>query len=348
MKGIAIIAIVLHNLIHLIHPITENEFSFNLKNTDAFLSHLLQLHENLVIDIFSFLGWYGICIFLFLSGYGLTIKYENNKKNDKIRFWAFFKGHTTKLFLLMIGPFIIYLILYNSFDGIIISAKEAIAIFAQIFMISNLYCSLVHPGVFWFFGLMLQLYIIYHLFIYKKSSKNILFLIVLQFLIISISFFYLDNILIKNKYLDFILSSCNLLHNAIGWLLPFSFGIIYARHNLNILSNSNLKNILLFISSSILLIISNLNIFSWQLSPIFAILAAIYLNTLIKPIKFINKFFIYIGSISSFIFATHPLIRYIYLQITYSSDFLPILLYLIICIIIGICYKLIHNKLFHK
>lgn len=346
-KGVAIISIILHNLIHLVCPIQENEFQFNIKNSEMFLSHLFELHSDLWKDIFSFLGWYGVCIFLFLSGYGLVKKYENSTNYNDISFGSFFTSHAKKLFLLMLLPYIIYLLSHYIFGQAEIKISP-IAILSQIFMISNFYSAFIHPGVYWFFGLMLQLYIIFYLFILKKSKKNILILIILQLSVVSFFYYILDqsSFFSQNPSLDYAFSTYNLLHNFIGWLLPFSFGIIYARQNLSITFNSNLKNLLLFIIFSTLLILSNLNFLSWLISTIFAIFAAIYFNALIKPIKFINNFFIYVGGISAFIFATHPLIRSIYFRMTSTIDIFPVILYFITCIIVAICYKMIHTKIF--
>lgn len=344
MKGVAIIFIILHNLIHLIVPIKENEYSFRIEHSEMFISNLLNFQDGLWKEVFSFLGWYGIFIYLFISGYGLVKKYENEKYR-KISFWPFVLNHAKKLFLLMIIPYITYLLLLYVFSGQLMGLD---AIFAQTLMISNLYSFYIHPGVYWYFGLMLQLYVIYYLFIFRKRQLNIGLLIILQFVVIIFTYCVLDksSVLDECLSLKYALSSYNLLHNSIGWFLPFTFGVVYARRNLNIVFKNRLTNGILFIISSALLIFSNLNFFTWLISPIFAIISAIYLNELIKTFKFTTKIFIYIGGLSAFIFATHPLIRYIYLQITSSLDVLYVVLYAMVCIIVAFCYKKLHNLLF--
>lgn len=224
------------------------------------------------------------------------------------------------------------------------------SILTQTFMISNLYSFYIHPGVYWYFGLMLQLYGVYYLLIFNKSQKYIFGLILLQFIVISFCYYFLDKCSILNQYLSlkYLLSSYNLLHNFIGWILPFALGIIYARCNLNITFNSNLKNFVFFIGLLILLVVSNLNFLTWLISPIFAIFSALYLNELIKSFRIANKMFIYFGVISAFMFATHPLVRYIYLKITTSLNVLYVTLYVIICIIIAIIYKILHNRMSKK
>ena len=340
MKGVAIIFIILHNLIHLICPIKENEFNFNVEHSNSFISHLLSAHNDLWIDVFSFLGWYGVPVFLFISGYGLVQKYEHNKTHKDLGFMQFTKKHFLKLFFLMIIPYAIYLMLHWNDINII-------AAVAQSLMISNLYSAFVHPGIYWYFGLMLQLYIVYYLFIFNKPLKNIVILIALQFVIIAFCYYVLDNSKITHAYpsIEYAISSYNLLHNCIGWFLPFCMGVIYARYNFNMVFKHQLLNLLFFAGSSFLLILSNLNFISWLISPILAISAAISLNALIKPLKNTTKIFVYIGGISAFLFATHPLVRTMYFNVTTSLSISSVLLYALICILVATCYKVVHGKL---
>ena len=74
-KAIAILLIMSHNFFHLLPPAPgENEMTFS---RDNFLRVFIQIYEN-PLDAFhplvSFFGHYGVFLFLFLSGYGLTIK----------------------------------------------------------------------------------------------------------------------------------------------------------------------------------------------------------------------------------------------------------------------------------
>ena len=66
MRGIAILCIMLHNFLHLMLPTVENEFSYCDLRTDTFLNSLTSQPEWAWADILSFLGWYGVTIFIFL------------------------------------------------------------------------------------------------------------------------------------------------------------------------------------------------------------------------------------------------------------------------------------------
>ncbi|WP_302546968.1 acyltransferase family protein [Coprobacter fastidiosus] len=93
-KGMAILLIVLHNFYHVLPqaPI-ENEFSFNIENTNYYFKTVIDSFSTISItslftDFFSFFGHYGVALFIFLSGYGLTIKYSSKEfpNAEKIHF----------------------------------------------------------------------------------------------------------------------------------------------------------------------------------------------------------------------------------------------------------------------
>ncbi len=78
LRGIAITLIVGHNLFHWFpHPVVKEwEFQINSTNipfsADNFSTVILAFE-----NVFSFWGWYGVVIFVFLSGYGLAMKYKS-------------------------------------------------------------------------------------------------------------------------------------------------------------------------------------------------------------------------------------------------------------------------------
>ncbi len=79
MKGLAIICIVLHNYCHLLPSAAkENEFHFSEENNLYFYTHIIS--SDFIIQFFSYWGHLGVPIFIFLTGYGLTKKYDNTNK----------------------------------------------------------------------------------------------------------------------------------------------------------------------------------------------------------------------------------------------------------------------------
>lgn len=75
LKAIGILAIALHNLFHqLPSAVIENEFGFDPRHFEQFLATVVQPHRT-IQAVFSFLGHFGVQLFIFLSAYGLALKY---------------------------------------------------------------------------------------------------------------------------------------------------------------------------------------------------------------------------------------------------------------------------------
>ena len=84
MRGVAIIGIFLHNYCHWLGmAVKENEYTFTAGNCRRLLEVMTQRDWNLPVHLLSFFGHYGVPVFLFLSAYGLVMKYENGG-NDTI------------------------------------------------------------------------------------------------------------------------------------------------------------------------------------------------------------------------------------------------------------------------
>jgi peptidoglycan/LPS O-acetylase OafA/YrhL len=157
MRGVAILFIVLHNLIHHIVPVKENEFAYTGSFFQEFMDSLWN-GDSFLMNVFSFLGWYGVVIFLFLSGYGLVKKYEGNVQ--EVSFWVFTKHMYLKLFTLMLIPYLLYILIeYVVHKGSVTYE----AFIYHISFLSNLWPQEISPGVYWYLGLIMQLYICYYL-----------------------------------------------------------------------------------------------------------------------------------------------------------------------------------------
>lgn len=93
LKGLAISAIVLHNFFHAVSPARENEFEFHPGGFSVFL-HTVS-HPSLALQaIFSFFGYLGVPIFIFLSAYGLS----KSHWDDPASWTRFMAGRIRKLF----------------------------------------------------------------------------------------------------------------------------------------------------------------------------------------------------------------------------------------------------------
>ncbi|KAA6465176.1 acyltransferase [Acidobacteria bacterium AB60] len=93
LKGVAISLIVLHNFFHAVSPAEGNEFAFHPGDFAVFLDAVR--HPSLAIQaMFSFFGYLGVPIFIFLSAYGLA----KSHWEDEASWTAFLLGRIRKLF----------------------------------------------------------------------------------------------------------------------------------------------------------------------------------------------------------------------------------------------------------
>ena len=175
LRGIAIMGIFLHNFCHLLKGSNEeNEFRFIAERADNMWTYWTGGNIDVFapIQLFSFFGHYGVPIFLFLSGYGLVMKYERNGDSSRVGMWHFLGSHWLKLFKLMILGFVLTVITYLACG---LSWHGWLDYFAQATMLSNIVPSLCHshtPSPYWFFGVMVEVYVIYRLIIYPFSNKQ--------------------------------------------------------------------------------------------------------------------------------------------------------------------------------
>lgn len=124
MRGIAMLLICLHNLFHQNSLFKECEFAF-------YPERVKQLHNipltpwHLVEALFSFWGWYGVPIFIFLSGYGLVCKHELSAKN--LTPGAYISHNYLKLIVLLIPGYLFYYFGWISIPAIFLFVSFGIA-----------------------------------------------------------------------------------------------------------------------------------------------------------------------------------------------------------------------------
>lgn len=334
MKGVAIFFIVFHNLLHITSRLGENEFTYNPELTHIFLDNLFSFSSNLGDYTFSFLGWYGVATFLFLSGYGLVKKYEQGTFNNPPSFISFIGQHFIKLFTLLLLPYLLFIALnYVSGEHI-----PATTISIHLLFLSNFWPMQISPGVYWFFGLILQFYLCYYVFFYKKPTRNIIILNVISLGIL------LTLLLLPPTQGMPIMNWVR--HQFIGWVLPFTLGILYARYPITLVSKKTWVNLLVFIIGVVALIASETVAYVWLFNNVISLLLALTLNELLKKISLVNQAFVYLGKISAFLFVIHPVVRYVYFGLKLNNYMYEVVAYGIVSLILAIVYKWIYDKLF--
>lgn len=353
LRGLAIIGIFLHNYCHWLGPIVkENEYQYFQKNVDALNVALSHPDQNLVMHLLSFFGHYGVPIFLFLSAYGLVVKYErkpdvtvtSHSSTSVIKFkllliWDFIRYHYLKLFKMMIVGFVAFTMVDAITPGRF--HYQFMDVIAQLFMYNNILPNpdkIIWPGPYWFFGLMLQLYIVYRLLLYRRHWGYTVALIILC---------------------EIIQLSCNpegealnrWRYNFIGGMLPFGAGLLTARHGEPF--TYQLSAIIILPSIFMVYYFSD-GFFNWTFVPLAVVFTSICFVKLLQPLSrnilssllsSIFKFLQWMGSISAALFVCHPITRKIFIPISRKGDFYTgFLLY----IIASICLAWLFNELMKR
>lgn len=220
LKGCGILLIVLHNFFHNLTPVMgENEFSFSLQISSKFYQALASNPHSALRTLFTFLGHYGVQVFVFLSAYGLTLKYISPPTS----FREYIFGRFKKIYI----SFLICLALYI-FLGIIKSqflTNEKVlfwdSIAWKVLLISNFIPgqAMMPVGPWWFLPFIFQVYIAYPFILKGFREKGNKFLILVSAIAILFSWF-------SNPYLVKI--NLNINHTVIGHLPVICFGIFAA------------------------------------------------------------------------------------------------------------------------
>lgn len=302
-RAYAILSIFLHNYIHwLPNTPQENEFEFDVNRHWSFINSIIS-GSDIFINLFSYLGHLGVPVFVFLSGYGLAQKYD---KQATIGIKSFIAKHFTKLFKpLLVGMFIYIIVMYIK-EG---EWPTFHTLALQCLMLQNLIVPFERfgsPEPYWYFGMTMQLYVIYIVFVYKHSLRWITAFTLLS-IILSVILGGID------KYLPLFVW---LKYNSIGWLLPFFMGLILSKYPQTQFTRIKKKFMALIILLCFsLLILFDCNFYTWLFIPAIAVILAIY-STLILPVA-VKRVAAIIGDISLYIFVIHPIIRELTIDIGY-------------------------------
>ena len=342
MRGIAILAIMLHNYCHFNGKIVqENEYQFISFNNDRLWQVLSNPSELLPVHLLSFFGHYGVPIFLFLSGFGLVKKYEVSTTSQSIR--HFVRYHYLKLLRMLIVGFSIFVCVDMVTPGRFAFHWENVI--AQLLMYINVLPEpekIIWPGIYWFFGLMMELYIVYRLLLYRRSSWIVAGLIAVCWML---QVFCEPDGETLNR----------LRYNFIGGMLPFGLGIIAARIPRLGTFDSHAGNIwvpgweyfawfLLLLLAIGLTFAMGFNFYSWLWIPVVIIMGTIALVKLMP--ERVLKLFVWFGGISAAMFVAHPIVRKLFITVAWKQDIYDgLMLYVVVTIALSWAVKQIIERI---
>lgn len=337
MRGLAILSIVFHNYIHQgrFGFAMQNESSFDIARTMDFLAGLGHGVGNTLCEIGSFLGWLGVPVFVFLSGYGLVKKYESPSSPDLAPL-PYIKHSWMKLFKLML-PGILFFAIYLELRGLGgLSTQARYVLYLS--LLGNLFgIDSMSPSIYWYFGLTFELYLVYLFFNKYRSNRILACGLILPLLIQGVCLFFgFDSILHYN------------LRNVLGWMSVFCFGMLSGRSVFLIERIQRWPIAILFIVfvlSGSLMSLCNFASWSWLTIHYPALFFFLSLMLIIDRIPVLSYAFAGIGAFSSLVFVCHPIARALVNDYDPGVSLsLELLCYVLVTIILVFIFSLIRNK----
>lgn len=331
LRGIAILGISLHNFCHWLNPVVkENEYQYFQHNVDWFAQCAARVNELFPAHVISFFGHYGVPVFLFLSAYGLEMKYGNGQgkapDGRRVVVSSFVRYHYLKLFKMMIVGFICFTVVDAMTAG---SWHYNVAqIVGQLLMINNFYDQPdrnIWPGPFWFFGLMLQLYVVYRLLLYRRHWGWTVGLMV----VCTVAQLFMDP---EGENLNY------WRYNFMGGMLPFGLGLLFARYgNKVMLVNLTFGSFLMsWVVCSFFIVSASGSFYTWVIVPALVCYASVYfiktVSTLPLPLLRARIGYVlgWLGNVSAALFVIHPAIRKVFITVSRQGDiYTGLLLYAI-------------------
>ena len=331
LRGIAILGIFLHNFCHWLNPVVkENEYQYFQHNVDWFAQCAARVNELFPAHVISFFGHYGVPVFLFLSAYGLEMKYGNGQgkapDGRRVVVSSFVRYHYLKLFKMMIVGFICFTVVDAMTAG---SWHYNVAqIVGQLLMINNFYDQPdrnIWPGPFWFFGLMLQLYVVYRLLLYRRHWGWTVGLMA----VCTVAQLFMDP---EGENLNY------WRYNFMGGMLPFGLGLLFARYgNKVMLVNLTFGSFLMsWVVCSFFIVSASGSFYTWVIVPALVCYASVYFIKTVStlPLPWLRARIGYVlgwlGNVSAALFVIHPAIRKVFITVSRQGDiYTDLLLYAI-------------------
>lgn len=317
LKGIGILLIIFHNYAHwLPQCVAENEYTFSTERIGQLVAYLCSGGPHVLLNILSHYGHYGVAIFLFLSGYGLVKKYEHGQSATRRSFadkclWAikFLWQHALKLWNLMLPA----LLLFVAIELYLGTWNRP---WSRLLPLVGFYSNLMPErdlilGPWWWFGLMMQFYVLWLLLIYKRG-KAVLFTMMGVCLTAMLAMTWLEHSVLDSEKTI----TCWMHYNFPASMLAFGLGVAHARYGLKWLCQPWSPLV-----GGLVVILGSFNAGIWTLAPAGAIMCVAWLmgspenktpvnnnNTKRITLSWRNAL-IWIGGISAWLFALHPVVR---------------------------------------
>ncbi len=298
LKALSILMIMFHNLYRWIDPKTwENEFDFNRNLVFNAFKFIYNEPLETANVLFSFLGHFGVQVFIILSSYGIM----KSSLNKNIKWFKYMKNRYVKLYPSFAISVFFMAWYYFFMDGSFIYKKVFHDCLIQLTTLANFIPdkALAVVGPWWFYSLIFQIYASIPLLIFlnKKYGDKVFIIIAVTGYIITMSS--------HSFLLDYKL---NILHTALGHLPEVCLGLWLA------LKKEVKIPFWIFILTLIVFIAGNFYKTAWFFSHISAgillLFSMLWLTRKFKNATVFTNPLIFIGNISVYLFACHGFLRW--------------------------------------
>lgn len=353
LKGLGILLIITHNYMHWLPDcVAENEYTFSIERIDLLCSYLAQGGPHVLLNILSHFGHYGVAIFLFVSGYGLTKKYEKEAVSQPYNLAGKEEGgvffifrHAVKLWKLMLPALLLFVVI-EMMQGT--WNRPLSRLFPLLGFYSNLqpHRDLI-LGPWWWFGLMMQFYILWRLLIYKRG-RVVLYLTMGVCLVSVIAVAWLE----RGSLDSTSTLTCYMHYNFPPSMLAFGLGVADARYGLEWLHRwwSPLVGVAV-------MVLGSFNAGMWTISSAGALMVALAFvakedgEVRFGRVLYVNMrtLLVFLGIISAWLFTLHPIVREYVIGLARRDNdallYLSVFIYLSVSILLSwVVTTMVNNK----
>nr|MCR5711531.1 acyltransferase [Prevotella sp.] len=245
----------------------------------------------------------------------------------------FIRYHYLKLLRMLIVGFTLFIIVDMMTPGRFQYHWDHVI--AQLLMYINVLPEpdkIIWPGIYWFFGLMIELYIVYRLLLYRQKNWVVIAVVIVCWLL--------------QVCCDPDGDTLNRLrYNFIGGMLPFGAGILVGRSIDKIhFSMSRWLWTCVTLLTSLLVFVMCFHFQSWLWIPLLIIIETI---ALVKTMpQQLLRLCVWFGSISAAMFVAHPVARKIFITVAWRQDIYDgLMLYVIATIALSWAVKKIIDQI---
>lgn len=265
LRGVGILAIVLHNLYHSIPKAPlEMEFGFYPDRFARFLDIVVDPRQTFQA-LFSYLGHFGVQLFIFLSAYGLALTYWNNPP------WRPFVWSRIRkiypMYFLAVGLWLVLRLIEHrsTFPAFLLeNLDELILTTLGIINVVPFY-GLPPVGPWWFLPFIVQFYCLWPALARLIRRTGSVGLLLLAVLCLGVTIVF-GPILVHKWWID-------LVETPIGHMPELCLGIAYARYGARVGPVSALVAVAVFI-------LGNLHAVFWPLTFVSALTILLYIYQL--------------------------------------------------------------------